>query len=125
MDITPLVAADRQIIQSYSTKGFKVSGTVHEGAVAVFPDHTESWAYDGDVSGLSADDFSLVTERAAEVDVVLLGTGKAMSMLPHEIRAALKAKGLNVESLDSGAACRTYNVLMTEGRRVVALLLPL
>lgn len=125
MDITPLVAADRQIIQSYSAKGFKVSGTAHEGAVAVFTDRTEAWDYQGDVSGLTETDFAIVTDRADEIDVVLLGTGKTMSMLSPDISAALKAKGLNVESMDSGAASRTYNVLMTEGRRVVALLLPL
>lgn len=125
MDITPLVAMDRQIIQSYSDKGFKVSGTVFEGAVAVFTNQTESWDYDGDVHGLSINDFKIVTDKAAEIDVVLLGTGKTMVLLDNDVRAEIKARGLNVESMDSGAACRTYNVLMAEGRRVVVLLLPL
>ena len=65
-----------------------------------------------------------VSEKSAEIDVVLLGTGKIMQILNPALRRELKAVGLSVEAMDTGAACRTYNVLMAEGRRVAAALFP-
>ena len=113
MDVTPLIKEGAQIIQSYGGGQFRVSGQAFEGAVLVYPDKSVSWQGAKDFQSLSADDF-----------VVLLGTGSVMKIIPPALRNALKDKGLSVDSMDTGAACRTYNVLMAEGRRVVAALLP-
>ena len=56
--------------------------------------------------------------------VVLCGSGKTADRPGADLRQALKNAGLNVDYMDTGAACRTYNVLMAEGRRVAAALLP-
>lgn len=122
MDVTPLIRAGAQVIQSYAGGKFRVSGQVFEGAIIVTPDETLVWDGGRSVVDLKADSFQFLTAKAP--DVVLLGTGKTMAILPLELRRELKALGLAVESMDTGAACRTYNVLMAEGRRVAAVLLP-
>lgn len=122
MDVTPLVKADAQIIQSYKNGSFKVSGVVHDGAVLVTPDETVTWAIEGGFDSLRVDGFSAL--KALDSDVILLGTGTTMAFLPADLRKVLKADGLNIEYMDTAAACRTFNVLMAEGRRVVAALLP-
>lgn len=124
MDVTPLVKADQQIIQSYANGRFKVSGLTYEGAVFVLPDRTQAWGYEGEIGGLAESDFDFLVERADDIDVVLLGCGKMTTFLQPKLKKSLKDKGLSVDVMDSGAACRTYNVLMAEGRRVAAALLP-
>lgn len=124
MDVTPLVKAGQQIIQSYADGGFSVSGTRYEGAVLVFPDHTEAWRCAGAVEQFSIEDFEALTAQSEDIDVVLLGCGAQIKFLPKELKNGLKNKSLSVDVMDTGAACRTYNVLMAEGRRVVAALLP-
>lgn len=121
MDVTPLVPSGAQIIQAYADGTFRISGTVHDGAVIVFPDHTVNWTVSTD---MGVDDFAPLLARASELDVVLLGLGAGVANPPFELRRALKDRGLTVDFMDTGAACRTYNVLMAEGRRVAAALLP-
>lgn len=58
-------------------------------------------------------------------EVVLIGTGLAQRFLPRHVTQALLELGIGVETMSTQAAARTYNILMSEGRRVVAALLPL
>ena len=128
MDVTPLIKDDAQVIQSYADGGFRINGALYDGAVLVFPEKTVMWDVSGDVlkdvRALSEADFKPLIEASDDIDVVLLGTGKSLVFLDPALRNTLKEKGLHVEVMDSGAACRTYNVLMAEGRRVTAALLP-
>lgn len=127
MDVTPLVREGAQIIQSYSDGGFRVSGHRYDGAALVSSDKTVLWDLSSDaisdVKALREADFSVLIDAAADIDVVLLGTGARMVFLDPALKRYLREAGLNVEIMDSGAACRTFNVLMAEGRRVVAALL--
>lgn len=122
MDITPVVAADRQLIHGYGDRGFTISGIRHEGSVLVLPKQTLAWPVTAmaDVTVESLAPLLAVEPRPA---VLLLGCGKGMSLLPREVKAALRAAGIVVEPMDTGAACRTYNVLLTEGRDVAAALI--
>lgn len=125
MDVTPLIAQGQQIIQSYSGGVFKVSGQLYDQSVFVMPDVTHIWSYDADeVNAFSVDDFHLLINQAEQVDVFLLGTGKHMAMLSSSLRAELRSAGISLDCMDTGAACRTYNVLMAEGRRVGCALMP-
>lgn len=126
VDITPLIGAHQQLIQSYGAGGFRINGQRYDGAVLVFPDRTDMWAVDGaaGLAGLCADDFAPLVAMAADIDVLLLGSGRMMGMLDPTLRRDLRAAGLVVDVMDTGAACRTYNVLMAEGRRVAASLFP-
>jgi len=70
------------------------------------------------------DDVQSLLELSGEIDVLLIGTGGEICHIPRSLRDALEAAGIGVETMNSPAACRTYNVLLSEGRRVAAALLP-
>ena len=61
---------------------------------------------------------------ALKVNLLLLGTGAALVRPPYALRQQLEARGIALEAMDLGAACRTYNVLATEGRLVAAGIFP-
>ena len=72
-------------------------------------------------AALSVNDFAALADAAPEL--VLLGTGKRLRFAHPSLYAALSAKRIGVETMDVSAACRTFNILVTEGRRVAAALL--
>lgn len=123
MDVTPLIKANSQIIQNYNNGGFKVSGIQYETSIIVTAQKTTVW----DVprfSDMTAEGIDNVLKNNDKADVVLLGCGASIAFLPKDIRKDLQERGISVDIMDTGAACRTYNVLMAEGRRVIALLFP-
>lgn len=124
MDLTPLVPAGRQIIESYGDLRFRVTGILHQGSILVFPDRTEVWSLDG-IEALEAGHLHPVRDAglSGAVDLLLVGCGLRMTLIPKDLRAELRAAGVVVEAMDTGAACRTYNVLAAEGRRVAAALI--
>jgi len=122
MDITPVVAADRQLSHGYGDHGFTITGLRHEGSVLVFPDRTQAWPVTS-MAELSLDALAPILVAEPRPAVLLLGCGKGMSVVPRAIKAALRDAGIVVEPMDTGAACRTYNVLLTEGRDVAAALI--
>lgn len=124
MDVTPLVKTGRQIIQNYGPSGFKVSGEIYDHPVLVFIDYTERWSVENSPDMVEESDFSQIIDRADEIDVILLGCGSQMEFVRSQVRHKLKEKNISIESMDTGAACRTFNVLMAEERRVVAALFP-
>jgi len=123
VDVTPMVASDRKIIQSYGKGGFKISGEDFTGAVLVFPSLVTSWDVPEDPGQLEITHFAPLI-GADGVDVVLFGGGEKQVFLPPDIREMLAAQGVIVESMDTGAACRTYNVLLAEERNIAAALYP-
>lgn len=124
MDVTPLVAEGQQVIRSYAPGRFVISGVTHPNAVIVFPDLCERWDFERCADNLSISDFECFKTYGAQIDILLVGCG-AQSMFLPALRKELKAAGINADFMDTGAACRTYNVLMAEGRRVAAALIPL
>jgi uncharacterized protein len=122
MDLTPLVPAGRQIIERYAPSGFRIAGVIWHGPVLVFPDLTLPWAITP-AAAVTAADLRPVVERGG-VQILLLGLGSRMSGTGRELRMALKGEGIALEPMTTGAACRTFNVLLAEDRRVAAALLP-
>lgn len=119
-DIMPSVGANAQLIQSYGASGFRIGNAQYEHAVLVLPTETIRWNGELTVEALEP-----VLAATPAVEVLLIGTGKRHEMIPPALRMALKARGLGVDTMDTGAACRTFNILLGESRRVaVALLLP-
>jgi uncharacterized protein len=109
MEVTPVVPAGRQLIQAYREGGFTVAGTRHEGSLLVMPERTLPWRVD--------------TLSAITVELLILGCGPEFALAPERLRAALRAHGIVVEAMATPAACRTYNVLLAEDRRVAAALI--
>ena len=113
MDVTPLIRDGQQIIQSYAAGVFRISGISYESAVIVTPAQTVPWNEAPDtLESLSIESFKTLTPQADDIDVVLFGTGNKMAFIPPALRQDLSAKGLPLDVMDTGAACRTYNVLM-------------
>jgi uncharacterized protein len=123
-DLTPAIPEGRQIVESYGAGRFLVSGTTHAGSIIVFPEQTLAWPVAG-VAGLPMDSLVPVLEADPPVEVLLLGCGVRMEMLDPALKAALRERGIGCDAMDTGAACRTYNVLMAESRRVAAALIAL
>jgi uncharacterized protein len=119
MELTPLVRPGLQVVERYGPAGFRIAGTVHPGPVLVFPERTVEWA----PAELSETGLAPVA-AAGGVELLLIGLGRRMHPIAADLRAALRALGIAVEAMDTGAACRTYNVLLAEDRRVAAALLP-
>jgi uncharacterized protein len=124
LDLTPLIPAGRQIVESYGHARFRVTGTLYEGSVIVFPDHTVVWPV-SEAGAVNLDNLQAVCEagRAGTIELLLLGCGPKMTLVPSSLRAALREAGVVIEPMDTGAACRTYKVLMAEGRHVAAALI--
>lgn len=121
-DVTPIIPAGRQVIETYGNRRFTVSGEVWEGSVIVLPEETFLWDV-ASADDLSYESFRELVSREVPVDILLLGCGPRMTLLPSALRKALRADGMVVEPMDTGAACRTYNVLLSEERRVAAALI--
>jgi uncharacterized protein len=124
MDLTPQVPAGRQIIQAYGPGGFRITNVRHEGSVLVFPDRTIAWPTTAH-HAVTIESLAEVAAAMPKVDLLLMGTGAVMAQMPAAIRAHLRALGIMLDAMDTGAACRTYNVLMAEERRVAAALIAL
>jgi uncharacterized protein len=121
-DVTPLIPAGRQVIEAYGDGGFRVSGVRFEGSVLVFPEQVVAWPVT-DPAALTIELLQPVLAAAGQVDLLLLGCGPSIRPVPAELRRALRAAGIVVEPMDTGGACRTYNVLMGEDRKVAAALI--
>jgi uncharacterized protein len=122
MDLAPVAGAGRQIIERYAASGFRVSGVIYHGPVLVFPDLTMLWDA-ANVSDVTWETLAPVIEHGG-VEILLLGLGRSTSAVPAVLRSALRAVRIALEAMDTGAACRTYNVLVAEERRVAAALIP-
>ena len=123
MDITPLVPEGRQVIESYGTDGFRINGERYAGPVIVWPEGVAPWAV-SDIATAVIGTLDALFAAEPPIEILLIGSGAAFELAPPALRTALSARRIAVESMDTGAACRTYNVLMAEDRRVAAALLP-
>jgi uncharacterized protein len=116
MRLSEVTFQDARPIDGYGPGFFRVGGEVAQGAIVLTATALKGW--DG------YDDIDSLTALAAEVDVLLIGTGEQMTPIPPALRTACESVGIGVEFMGTPAACRTFNVLMSEGRRVAAALLP-
>lgn len=108
MDITPLIPAESKVIQSVRHDAVKVNGEWVPLPVIVTPTAVLDW--DGS-------DWAALTG-----EVILMGTGPNFSFPDKDLRAKAKAQSKPMEWMDNGAAARSYNVLMAEGRDVIVAL---
>lgn len=105
-----------QPVDGYGPGFFRIGGEVFQGPVLTGAAGTSGWGGYGDGGALLG--------LAGRVDVLLVGTGAEIAHIPGPLRRDLEAAGLGVEVMNSPAACRTYNVLLAEGRRVALALFP-
>jgi uncharacterized protein len=122
IDISPRLGKEWQRIESYGGGGFKISGQRYTGSLLVFPTRVVPWSATtpGDVTMALLGE---VTAAAAALQVLLIGCGRTFVAPPVGLLPQLREAHTPAEWMDTGAACRTYNVLLLEGRRVAAALI--
>lgn len=118
-DATQRPRTGPQVIEGYGDGRFRVSGAVHEGSVVVFRERTVAWP----VEAITVDAFDLVVGADATTEILIVGCGAEFGPPPEGLAQALRAHGIALEWMDTGAACRTYNVLVGDDRAVTAALI--
>ena len=116
MQMTEVTYADAIPIDSYGTGFFRIGGEVIKGGAIIHAKGARSWA--------GYDDVDAVLALKGEIDFILMGTGANMAPVKSAFCQTLEEAGIGVEPMASPSACRTYNVLVSEGRRVAAVMLP-
>ena len=112
------------MVTGFSGSGFKVDGQVFSGGVTLTPLAAEAW--DGPaLADLAVDDMEALLGLAPSPEFLLLGTGAALARPARAFTAALEARGIGIEAMDSRAAARAWAVLRAEDRWIVAALMPL
>jgi len=113
--------SDLQLIHGYGDGGFRVSGNRHSGCLFLLPRLTSAWTPPSDLDSMKAADLlPLLGDPVAPL--LVLGAGAAPQHPFSELGAALRGHGVAFELLSTPAACRTWNVLMSEGRAAAAAL---
>lgn len=103
-------------IDGYGPGFFRVGGERIDGAIIVLPSGVKRWG--------GYEDTATILAQADTIDVVFVGTGAEIAHLPAAFRKTFDDANIGVEPMASPAACRTYNVLLSEGRRVAVALIP-
>lgn len=109
-------------IDAYGNGGFRFADMSHRGSILIVPSGVYGWEVT-ELGALEAGDLERVLEEADEIDLLLVGTGPEIGALPKAAREVLRGKSIAVETMDTGAAARTYNVLRAERRQVAAALI--
>lgn len=122
MDITPLIPKGRQVITGYGDGGFKINQEHINGSVLIFSEQTLSWDVEN-ADAITFEQLEAIFNTIPAVELLLIGTGESIRPLDSSLRQVLKDKHIALEIMDTGAACRTYNVLLSEERRVAAALI--
>ena len=108
------------IVQQVTTSTITVNGERYSESIALTPEEIVARWEPKPVASLAEADFAGLLERAPEI--LLLGTGPTNLFPPRELLFALARRGVGLETMDTAAAARTFNVLATEGRQVAAVL---
>lgn len=109
-------------IDAYGNGGFRFAGMSHRGSILCLPDAIEAWDVT-DAAEVSLATLGRVLDRSKDLDLVLLGTGVTLVVPSTDVRRAFSTAGVGLEFMGTGAAARTYNMLLGEGRRVAAALI--
>ncbi|HEY6859294.1 MAG TPA: Mth938-like domain-containing protein [Pseudolabrys sp.] len=107
------------LIDAYGDGGFRFGGMSHRGSLLCFPDGIWAWPV-GDPEQLNEEALAAVFDRAQILDFFLIGAGRDPWLLPASLRQRFRDLSLSVDAMPTGAAVRTYNILLAENRRVGA-----
>lgn len=103
-------------IDSFGAGGFRIGSDFHEGHLLLTPNGRSVWqAVQG---ALTVDSFSEALSQVGDMDVLLVGMGAEIAPIPGPVRQAFDEAGVGIEAMSTASACRTYNVLLAEDRRV-------
>ena len=109
-------------IEAYGKGGFAFADMSHRGSLLCLPDGIWAWpvATPGEIDEIS---LRRVIEKASIIDTLVIGTGNEVCLPPSRLRERLRRAGVVIDSMQTGPAIRTYNIMMGERRRVAAALI--
>ncbi|WP_223426626.1 Mth938-like domain-containing protein [Tateyamaria pelophila] len=116
MRLNEITFTDAKPVEGYGPGFFRIGGEVIMGAALTGPTGTKAWG--------GYDDTAPLLELAGHVDVLFMGTGTEIAHIPAPLRNTLEEAGIAVDVMASAPAARTYNVLLSEGRRIALAMLP-
>lgn len=112
----------RAPIDAYGNGGFRFADMSHRGSILCLPSGIHGWDKD-EGTPLTLADLERVLDEAGDIEVLLVGTGKDLRPLPADIKAALRERRISSDPMSTGAAVRTFNVMLAESRAVAAALI--
>ena len=112
----------RAPIEAYGNGGFRFADMSHRGSILCMPSGIHGWDVTEPAS-LSLASLARVLDEADGIEFLLLGTGLDLRPIPADIKAALRARSISSDPMSTGAAVRTYNVMLAESRAVAAALI--
>ncbi len=111
----------RKTVTAYGDGGFRIAGERIAGSAIVFPDRAIPWPVAA-IAEVGLESLAPVVE-AGRIEILLLGCGQAAPPVGRELVAALRRHGIAIDAMTTGAACRSFNLLVAEGRPVAAALI--
>lgn len=112
----------RAPIDAYGNGGFRFAEMSHRGSLLCLPSGIHGWnVTEGDP--LEVELFRQILDETADIEVLLVGTGRDIQPIPPELKAQLRQTGIVSDPMNTGAAVRTYNVMLAESRAVAAALI--
>jgi uncharacterized protein len=112
----------RAPIDVYGNGGFRFADMSHRGSLLCLPSGIYGWDMTEE-DALTPEHFQRVIDEAAEIEVLLVGTGTEMRPLPAALKAVLRAQQISSDPMSTGAAVRTFNIMLSESRAVAAALI--
>ena len=112
----------RYPIDAYGGGGFRFADMSHRGSILALPSGVRAWDVT-DPAGITPESLAPLLAEAGEANLLLLGTGAEIVFVPDSLRRHLKQAGIGLDVMQTGAAARTYNILMAENRKVAAALI--
>jgi uncharacterized protein len=112
----------RAPIDAYGNGGFRFADMSHRGSILCLPSGIHGWE-PADPNALTPDDFARIIDEAAGIEILLVGMGLDLKPLPAGLRQRLRDAGIGADPMSTGAAVRTFNVLLAEERAVAAALI--
>ena len=112
----------RPPIDAYGNGGFRFADMSHRSSILCLPSGVYGWEVTEN-QPLDVDLFARVLAEAKDIEFLLLGTGPSIRPLPAELKQALRAANISSDPMSTGAAVRTYNVMLSESRAVAAALI--
>jgi uncharacterized protein len=112
----------RYPIDAYGNGGFRFADMSHRGSILILPSGVRAWPVAA-MSDLTSEAFAPVFAEGDALELLLLGTGLDIAAVPERLRARFREARIGLDVMQTGAAARTYNVLLAENRRVGAALI--
>lgn len=112
----------RAPIDAYGNGGFRFADMSHRGSILCLPSGIHGWQ-PADPAALTITDFERLLAESDAIEILLVGMGPDLRPLPATLRQSLRAAGISADPMSTGAAVRTFNVLLAEERAVAAALI--